>query len=150
MAASRPESEESLDNQCNNSDFLENERKEVEREGTAVEAPESHEDLFQENTDAKETEESAEAENTSSAHSGFVRDGESNPCRESNSSVPKAHAHKSDYVSQNEDLGLLWSESEEECDSKTWSLSGKEGTGEYISLHALSCWNHHVLDYYVL
>ncbi|MCJ8728295.1 hypothetical protein PDJAM_G00002810 [Pangasius djambal] len=132
MAALRPEPEESLDNQCNNSDFLEDERKEGEREGTADEAPESEEDFFQENADAKERKESAEALNNSSVHSGFVRNGESNPCRESESAVPKARAHKADDVSQDEDLGLVWSESEEELDSRACSLSGKEGTGHEL------------------
>lgn len=131
MAALRPEPEESLDNQCNNNDPLDDERKEVEREGTADEAPMSEEDFFQENTDAKEeTKESAEALNNSSVHSGFVRNGESTPCPESDSVVPKARAHKPDDVSQDEDLGLVWSESEDELDSRTCSLSGKEGTGE--------------------
>lgn len=128
MAALRPEPEESLDTQCNNSDFLEEEREEDEGEVTADEAPEPEEGLLQENTDAKETNESAEALNNSSVNSGFVRNGESN--RESDSAVPKARAHKPEDVSQDEDAGLLSSESEEELDSRACSLSGREGTGE--------------------
>lgn len=129
MAALRPDHEESLDNQCNNSDFLEERRKEVEGEGTADEAPESQEDLFQENAEAKETKESAQALNSSSVHSGFVRNGESNPSRESDSAVPKGRAHER-IIFPEEDIGLAWSESEEELDSRTCSFSGKEDTGE--------------------
>lgn len=146
MAALRPEPEENLDTQCNNSGFLEEERKDVEGENTADEAPESKEDLFRENVDAKETGESAETLNNSSVHSGFVRNGESNPCRESDSAVPEARANQPDDVSQDEDFGFVWSETEEELDSRACSLSGKEGTGEY----ELACWIHHVFDNYIL
>lgn len=120
MSALRPEPEESLDNQCNNSDFCEDQRKEVEGEGAADEVPESQESLFQESADAKETKESAEAKNISPVQSGFVRNRESDPCRESDS-VPKAH----DDVSHDEDLGLVWSESEEESESRECSISGE-------------------------
>lgn len=125
MSALRPEPDESLDNQCNNSDFLGDERKAIEREGAADEAPESQDSLF--NADAQETKESTEEKNNSSVLSSCVRNGESNLCPESDSLVPKA---QDDDVSQDEDLGLVWSESEEELDSRTCSISDKEGTGE--------------------
>ncbi|XP_060777279.1 zinc finger protein 62 homolog isoform X2 [Neoarius graeffei] len=129
MAALRPEPEESLDDQCNNSDFLEEKREEVEGEGTAGEAPESREDLFQENAEAKEPKECAQALSSSSAHCGFVRNGESNPSRECDSAAPQGRT-----VSPEEDVGLAWSESEEELGSRTCSFSGHEqhqGTPEH-------------------
>lgn len=131
MAALRPESEESLDNQCNNSVYLEEGRKEDELGGTTEEASESKKGLFQGNGDAEETKESAEALDSSSVRSGFIQNGESNPVRESDSSAPPARAHKPDDVFQDEGFERLWSESEEELDSRTCSLSGGEDTGMY-------------------
>lgn len=128
MAALRPEPEGSLDTQCNNCDFLDEKRKEVEGDDAAEEAPESEKDLAQESTDAKETRESAETLNNSSVHTGFERNGESK--RESASAVTNACAEKHEDVSQDKDYALVWSESEEELDSRTCSLSGREGTGE--------------------
>ncbi|KAK2855236.1 hypothetical protein Q7C36_007105 [Tachysurus vachellii] len=129
MSALRPEPDKSLDNQCNNSDFLGDERKAIEPEGAADEAPESQDKLF--NADAQETKESTDAKNNSSVLGSCVRNGESNLCPESDSLVPKAQDDDDDDddVSQDEDLGLVWSESEEELDSRTCSISDKEGTG---------------------
>lgn len=128
MAALRPEPEGSLDAQCNNSDFLREERKEVERDDTAEKDSESGKDSAREITDAKDTRESAETLNNSSVHTGFVRNGESN--RESESALTNARAQKPEDVSRDGDYALVWSESEEELDSRTCSLSGREGTGE--------------------
>lgn len=151
MAALRPESEESLDNQCNNSVYLEEGRKEDELGGTTDEASESKKDLLQENADAEETKESAEALNGSAVRSDFIRNGESNPYRESDSSVPQARAHKPDEVFQDEDFERVWSESEEELDSRTCSLSGKEDTGMYeLACFALACWTDYMLDNNIL
>lgn len=121
MAAVRPEPEESLDNQCENSDLRRDEHKEGEREVTADGAPQSGEDRLQENANAQEAKEPAEARNDSPDQSG-----------ESDRGKARARRKLGDAPQDGEELALVWSGSEEELVGRgACSISGKRGTGEY-------------------
>lgn len=120
MAASRPEPEDILDKQVDNCELSGEARKEEEEEHRESAADEAT--SFQGNGDTKETAEREENSSSVTLHSG-----QSNPCRGADSPEPKALAQNPEDVSRDEEL--MWSESEEELDSRTWSLSGGEGTG---------------------
>ncbi|KAF7708145.1 uncharacterized protein zgc:66448 isoform X1 [Silurus meridionalis] len=126
MAAVRPEPEESLDKPCSNSDLVED-----GPQGSADDAPEAEEDLFQGKADTKEVQESAEGLNRSADHGCFARNGESN--RECDSAAPGTRAPEpEDEVSRDGEPGHIRSESEEQLDSRTCRVPGKESTGHEL------------------